>query len=127
MIEEIERYKRVCDQIDRMAERITDTYKLFAQLSLSTIGGYLWLKTQPNVKSIEHLLPLARWVIPVLAAVTVAQILSDHISWRGFRDAEATLLGRDDLRPRFPYSGRLEYFRVLVVAVAGYAGYSWLQ
>lgn len=127
MVNDLERYKRVCNQIDKLADRSADTFKLFAQLSLSTIAGFLWLKTQTNAKSIEHLLPIARWVLPALAVVTIAQILSDHISWRGFRDAEATLLGREDLRPRFPYSGRLEYFRAAVAAVVGLAGYVWLQ
>ena len=127
MIEKIDHYKVVCSRIDHFANRNVETYKLFIQLALATTGGFFWLSTLPNRDKIEHLLPLGRWIIPFLAAVTALQIYSDYRSWLGYRKAEATLLERDDLQPKFPRSGRFEMMRIRTVLLAGVAGYLFLR
>ena len=68
-ISNLERYKRVCSQIDYFSNRATDSFKLFVQLSIATIGGFAWLRTQES-EPICDMLYLARWVIPALAIIT---------------------------------------------------------
>jgi hypothetical protein len=126
-ISNLERYKRVCSQIDRFADRATDSFKLFIQLSIATVGGFAWLKTQDHPDNIKSLLDLARWVIPTLAVITAWQLLSDLTSWWGFREKEAELLQDPTVKPKCLNSGRLEFFRIAVLAVAAWAAFNWLR
>lgn len=127
MIENVDRYKRVCSQLDFFCKRMDDTFKLFIQLSTAVIGGFIWLKMQPDAAKVAELFPVARWIIPILSVVTIMQIGSDCVGWWGYREAEAALLERSDLRPKLPQSARLESLRMVVTAFIGLAAYAWLH
>jgi hypothetical protein len=126
MIEKAERYKRVCQQITYFADRATDSYNLFIKLTIATIGGYAWLRTH---NELGNLLPLARWIIPALAVVTAVEIISDLKSWWLYREAEADLLEKPELKPKLSCfgSGRRELIRFLILIVVGITGFYWLQ
>lgn len=126
-ISSLERYKRVCSMITYLCERMDHVFKLFVQVSTAVVGGFIWLRMQPNAASVDDLFAVARWVIPILAVATIIQMISDHISWLGYRRAEAGLLGRDDLMPSFPNSGKFEYLRILIVALVGLGAFLWLR
>ncbi len=127
MVSPEEHYKRVCAQIDRYHDRQETSFARFVQLSLATVGGFLWLKMQDNVEQVEHLFALVRWIIPALALITVIEIFMLHIVWCGFRRAEAELLERPDLYPKWPRAWRREMFQSVTVAVIGAAGFVWLR
>ena len=127
MIEPLERYKRVCSQLDGLCRRLDDTFRLFIQTSTAVVGGFIWLKMQPNAQAVEYLFPIARWIIPMVAIATIIQIGCDHFSWWGYRQSEAGLLNRHDLEPKHPKSGKLEIFRIIITAVAGGAAYCGLH
>lgn len=120
-------YQRIIAATDRFADRASKTFEHFSQLSLATIGGYMWLKTQPKSSELQDALEIIRYVLPALAVVAIIQILSDYKSWRGFRVAEANILERPELQPRWPWSGRLEFIRCGVAIIVGIFGYLWLR
>lgn len=122
-----ERYKRVCSMLTYFCDRMDQAFKLFVQISTAVIGGFIWLRMQPNSSSVDHLFAVGRWIIPILAAVTIGQIIFDHISWYGYRRAEANLLGREDLKPSFPNSGKLEYLRITIITIVGLGAFCWLR
>lgn len=122
-----EHYKRVCAQIDRYHDRQEASFTRFVQLSLATIGGFIWLKTQKNVSGVEYLFDLVRWIPLALAFMTVVEIIMLHRVWCGFRRAEADLLDRPDLRPKWPRSWRREMFQSITVTIIGTFGYVWLR
>ena len=112
MIEPAEQYKRTCALIDYYANRMGAAFDLFVKLSLATIGGFIWLKIQPDANKAKFALDNARWIIPILAALLTLQLLSDLWSWWGNRVREAELIKRPAIRPVFLKSGRLEYLRI---------------
>lgn len=126
IVGENERYKRICSQIDFFSNRMADAFKLFIQLSIATVGGFLWLKTQSSADKAADLFPLVRWILPVLAALIIIEMFSELHSWWGFREAEAKLLGRPDLRPTMK-STRLIVYRGAVAALVGAAGFLYLR
>lgn len=126
MIESIEHYKRVCSMLDFFCKRMDDSFRLFVQLSTAVVGGFIWLKMQADPKNVEHLFPVARWIIPALAIATIVQILSDLRSWYGYRQAEVQLNPKAP-RPSVLRSGRLEYARILMTALVGFGAYCWLK
>lgn len=126
-ITKVERYHRICSQIDRFADRAGRSFTAFVQLSVAIVGGFIWLKTQDNLEQAAGVLPLARWLLPALSVIVIIEMWSDHVSWRGFRIAEAKILERPDLMPRLAVSGRLEFFRMAIALVVGIAGYIWLR
>jgi hypothetical protein len=71
-------------------DRMRDTFKLFIQLSIAVVGGFVWLKIQPNSDKAATLFQVARWIIPFLAVFMSFQIWWDDRIWRGYREAEAT-------------------------------------
>src|SRR5438552_18508601 len=107
-ISTVEHYKRVCAAQDLYTKRMEDSFKLFVQVSIATIGGFIWLKMQPSASTVEHLFPLARLIIPFVAVFTALELASLVYGWFGFRQAEARLLARPELMPQFPRSGRLD-------------------
>jgi hypothetical protein len=125
-IDKNERYKRVCSQIDFFSQRMADAFRLFIQLTIATVGGFIWLKTQPNADAAADLFPLVRWILPILAALVVIEMASELYSWWGFRQAEAKLLARDDLIPSAK-SARLIVFRAAVAILVGTAGFFLLR
>lgn len=127
MIDQEEHYKRVCIALDSYVKRMEDSFRLFVQLSIATAGGFVWLKMQQNAEAASSIFPLARWVLPMLALFTIVQIGSDLIGWIGYRKQEAALLGKRDLNPKFPISGRLEVFRIFGAALVGWAGFVYLR
>ncbi|MEI9926687.1 MAG: hypothetical protein WDN44_01930 [Sphingomonas sp.] len=127
MIYDIERYKRICSQIDLYKARSQDTFNRFITLSLGSVGGFVWLGTQPHIERVEYLLPVARWVLPALAGITVVELALDLIGWFGFRKAESAILDDPRIRPRFPYSGRSEILRSVIAIAVGVAGYCLLR
>jgi hypothetical protein len=126
MIDKLEHYKRICSQIDFFSQRMSDSFTLFVQLSMATIGGFVWLKTQENAKEATYLFPLGRWVIPFLATFTIIQMTSDFRSWLGFRQAEANLLERVDLKPSF-FTWRLVILRSVIVTIVAIGGFIYLR
>jgi hypothetical protein len=122
-----EHYNRVCSQIDLYSKRMIDSFNLFIQLSIATIGGFIWLKIQPNASNADTVFPLLRWILPLLAAFTIFELFSDLVSWYGLRKAEAKLLNRPDLRPKPLRSGRQEYFRASIAILVGIAGFIFLR
>jgi hypothetical protein len=129
-----ERYKRVCAQISYYSDRMDRAFNRFVQLSIATIGGFIWLKMQPMAKAAENVFPLVRWIIPLLAFVTVVEIVADLRSWYGYRKAEAAilkkeaaLLGEETLTPEFPFWFRLEGIRIIIAFVVAIMGYLYLQ
>jgi hypothetical protein len=108
-------------------KRMDNCFKLFVQVSTATIGGFIWLKMQPNAKEVEYLFPVASLIIPFVAFFTALEICSLLYGWYGLRKVEAELLGRDDLMPRFPKSGRLEVVRIIGTLFAGAASYIFLH
>ena len=127
MIKEADRYARVCAQIDWLADRAEKGFEKFVQLSVAIVGGFIWLKMQPNAAQVATTLALVHWLMPLLSLVTASQIISDYVSWHGFRAAEAGLIEREDLAPRFPKSGRLQFLRVAVNLLVGKAGLVWVR
>jgi len=121
-----EHYKRVCTYLDFYVTRMDNSFKLFVQISTVTIGGFIWLKMQANAKDVEYLFPVARLIIPFVAAFTALEIASLLYGWFGLRKEEARLLGRPDLMPIFPKSGRLEIVRIVGALLAGCASYLFL-
>ncbi|MFZ0608868.1 MAG: hypothetical protein WAM75_14475 [Xanthobacteraceae bacterium] len=87
---------------------------------------FAWLKTQ-DASKIGDLMDLARWIIPALAIMTAWEMFSDLKSWWGYREEEANILKRPDLKPKCFVSGRREFFRTLVLLVVGMTGYLWLR
>lgn len=122
-----EHYKRACAGIDFFAARLERTFNLFIQLSVATVGGFIWLKTQQHAEAASNVFPLVRWIIPALAIISIAQTVSDSKSWFGFRREEANLLGRPDLVPRFPRSGRIEIIRIIAMIVFAAAAFWFLR
>jgi hypothetical protein len=122
-----EHYKRICTQISYYTERMDRAFNRFVQLSIATIGGFIWLKTQPMAKAAEDLFPVVHWIIPFLAFVTVLEILADWRSWFGYREEEARVLGRPNLKPTFPIAGRLEGIRIIVVIIVAFVAFFYLQ
>jgi len=53
---------------------MVDAFNLLIQLSLAVIGGFIWLKMQPNAKEAASLFPLVCWLLPVLAVFTSSTI-----------------------------------------------------
>ena len=127
MIHELEHYKRVCTALDSYVKRMDDSFRLFVQLSIATIGGFIWAKIQTDAEKAASVFPLIRWILPFLALFSIIQIGSDLIGWFGYRRQEANLLGQPDLEPKFPMSGRLELLRILGAAVVGYVGFLYLR
>jgi hypothetical protein len=127
MISELERYKRVCSQLDTLCKRMDDTFRLFVQLSVAVVGGFIWLKMQPNASTVAHLALIARWIIPILAIFTIGQIIADWRAWFGYREAEAALLKRPDLRPTCLGSAKLEMFRVILATLVGIGAFVWMD
>lgn len=74
-----ERYRRICSQINLYSERIQQTYARFIQLSLATIGGFVWLKTQGNASNVADVLQIARWILPALAMFTLLELIIDKV------------------------------------------------
>jgi hypothetical protein len=124
MIEDVERYKRVCSQVTYFSDRAAASFNLFIKLTVATVGGYAYLKINSKI---EDLLPLARWIIPALAIITSIEILSDLVSWWGFREAEAELLQKPELKPRCLKSGRRDLLRIMTLAIVGFTGFLWLR
>jgi hypothetical protein len=122
-----EHYRRVCTYLDFYVTRMDNCFKLFVQVSTATIGGFIWLKMQPNAKEVEYLFPLASLIIPFVAFFTALEIGSLLYGWYGLRKMEAELLGRSDLMPKFPKSGRLEMVRIIGIFCAGVASYAFLH
>lgn len=122
-----ERYKRICAQISYYTDRMDRAFNRFVQLSIATIGGFIWLKTQPMAKAADYLFPVVRWIIPFLAFVTVLEIAADWRSWHGYREAEAKILERPELDPTFPIAGRLEGVRIIIMIVVAFIAFSYLQ
>ena len=126
MIEAVERYKRVCEQITYFSNRATDNFNLFVKLTVATIGGVAWLHTHDQ-ENIRGLLPLARWIVPALAVITAWEIYTDLKSWWGYRVAEADLLEKPELRPKCFESGRRDLVRIAILIPIALAGYCWLR
>jgi hypothetical protein len=122
----LEHYKRVCSMLDLFCKRMDDTFRLFIQLSTAVVGGFIWLKMQPNAKDFAYLFPVARLIIPALAIATVVQILSDLRSWYGYRKAEVRLNPRAPA-PSAIWSAHLEYLRAIMTVLAGLGAYCWLK
>ena len=88
MVDDVERYKRVTFQMTYFGDRMRDTFKLFIQLAIAVIGGFVWLKIRPNSQQAANILQFARWIIPFLAIFMSLQIWWDDKTWRGYREAE---------------------------------------
>jgi hypothetical protein len=62
----LEHYERVCSALDFLCQRMDATFRLFVQLSTAVVGGFIWLKMQPQSSTVEYLFPVARFIIPLL-------------------------------------------------------------
>jgi hypothetical protein len=122
----LEHYKRVCAMMDTLTKRMDDTFRLFVQVSTVVVGGFIWLKMQPTAHTVAHLFPVARWIIPLLALVTIVQMYIDLQSWHGYRRKEPELNAG---APAVSVSraGKLEYVRMVTAGIAAICAYWWLR
>lgn len=125
-ISPLEHYKRVCSALDFLCKRMDDTFRLFVQLSTAVVGGFIWLKMQPNSNTVEYLFPVARFIIPALAIATIAQMVADYRAWYGYREAEHALNAKAPA-PSSWGSAKLEYIRILMTVVAALGAYCGLR
>lgn len=118
MVDDVERYKRITFQMTYFGDRMRDTFKLFIQLSIAVIGGFVWLKIQPNSANAESIFRVARWIIPFLAIFMSFQIWWDDRIWRGYRQAEATFFPQiGDARKRMAWQERAMILGMAIAAV----------
>lgn len=117
----------MCSQLDALAARSEKVFNRFVQLSLATVAGFFWLQTQDHTCTTAKYLPLVHWIVPVLAAITIIEIVVLVHSWWGYRVTEAKIVGYPDIYPKLPKSGLLEVVRCLFSAVVGIAAYFVLQ
>lgn len=121
-----ERYRRICSQINLYSERMQQSFARFVQLSLATIGGFIWLKTQANTADVGNVLYIARWILPALAGLTILELYLDHRGWWNYRVDEAKHLNNPKRAPNKD-SGRSEKVKAAAVAVIGVGGFFVLQ
>jgi hypothetical protein len=89
---ELERYKRITQQMTFFADRMRDSFKLFIQLTIAISGGLAWLKTQERIANAQQMMDVARWAVPFLAFFISIQIFLDQKRWQGYRKAEHELM-----------------------------------
>ncbi|QQO20104.1 hypothetical protein JJB98_09355 [Bradyrhizobium diazoefficiens] len=122
----LEHYKRVCSMLDAFMKRMEDTFRFFVQVSTAVIGGFIWLKMQPDSAKVAYLLEIARYIIPALGVATIAEMVNCLFRWYGYRKAEHRLNPRAPA-PSIWMMGHVELIRILVTATVAVAAYRWLR
>jgi hypothetical protein len=126
MIDNTERYRRVTEQMTFFANRIRDNFKVFIQLSLATIGGFIWLRLQERADHVADLLYLARWILPALALFMSVLSWLDFWIWLGYRREEARLV--PEIQPPTLWKqGWQEFAFTAAMAIVGTFGYFFLR
>jgi hypothetical protein len=85
-------------------DKISEAFTRFVTFSIGIVGGSFWLLAQNDIpqqvkEAVLSSIPLLFWFLGISS---LALIISNWQSWRGFRKAESDLLQMPELAPKYP-------------------------
>jgi hypothetical protein len=117
---EEKRYEFVTSQIRYHNDKMIDAFKYFVSIFSLIIGGVFWLLSQQNLEASlkTFVAGLSPCLTLLIGATSILLIVSNYLSWWGYRKAETSLTDGTVAPPRFPKSANSQILMILVILIS---------
>jgi hypothetical protein len=114
------RYEFVTSQIRYHNDKMIDAFKYFVSIFSLIIGGVFWLLSQQNLDCFlkAFVVGFSPYLTLLIGTTSILLIISNYVSWWGYRKAETALTDGDVVPPSFPKSANSQILMILVILIS---------